>query len=485
MSEVTRHGIRLGTGLCAALLAVTAGCAAPYGAPTAVIVEFHPDGTRAACVAVSGPLAARIGAPVPVTAACSNDPEGGSLVYAWSLADAPAGSLPSLGNTDAVTPTFVPDAAGTFRLKLVVSNGVVASAPAFVEVAVGACGGHSPAAVLTAESAKPHVGEMVSLSATVADADTAADCGAHADTFEYAWSLADVPPGSQAALNGATLRAPSFSVDVAGRYTVRLVVTDPTGKASHPAELLLDASPRGGNAPTVSALTPASGKLETGKVIALSATVTDADTEASCAAHAATFRYDWAFTALPAGSRASLNDRELAEPSFVPDVAGDYALSLTVTDPTGRSATTAQTLSVVAGPPEPPGPSGPEPVCGASAPTAVGRVLWPGPVAVCGGRVVALNLEGTDAIELDANASSDRDNRQCGMGQTLDYAWTLMMTPVAGGTSALESTGGASTVLRVTSNGVYKVRLVVTDSTGLSSREQFCSVFAGNVGSGG
>ena len=482
MFDLIRPGQRLVTALGAVLLAVTAGCAQPYATPSAVIAEFHPDGTRSACVAISAPLVARIGAPVPVTAACSSDPDGGSLVYAWSLADAPAGSRLSLGNTDAVTPTLVPDTAGKFRLKLVVSNGVVASAPAFVDVAVGTCGGHSPAATLEASSANPHVGEMVSLSATVADEDTAADCGAHAATFDYAWSLADVPLGSQAALNGANLRAPSFSVDVAGRYTVRLVVTDPSGKASHPAELALDASPCGGNAPTVSVVTPRSTNLETGEVISLAASVTDSDTDASCAAHAATFRYDWAFTALPAGSRASLNDAALAEPSFVPDVAGAYALALTVTDPTGRSATATQILSVVAAPA---GPSNPDPVCGASAPTAVGRVLWPGPVAVCGGRVVALNLEGTDAIELDANASSDRDNRECGMSQTLGYAWTLVTTPVTGGKSALESSDGPSTVLRVTRDGVYKVRLVVTDSSGLSSHELFCSVFAGNVGSRG
>jgi len=365
----------------AAFLVLAAGCAQPYPTPTAVIVELHTDGTRTACVPVSAPLAARIGAPVPVSAACSTDPESSSLVYAWSLADAPAGSLPSLGNTDAVTPTFVPDAAGKFRLKLVVSNGVVASPPAFADIEVGVCGGHAPAVELTLEAA--------------------------------------TTPGAA---------------------------------------------------------------LEVGEVVSLSATVTDADLEPSCAAHAATFRYDWAFTELPAGSRASLNGSALAKPSFVPDVAGEYALSLSVTDPTGRSATAARSFTVAAAPP---GPSTPEPACGQSPPTAVGRVLWPGPVAVCGGHVVGLNLEGTDAIELDANASSDRDNRQCGMGQTLGYAWTLVMTPVSGGKSALESADGASTVLRVTSDGVYKVRLVVRDSTGLSSRELFCSVYAGNVGSRG
>jgi hypothetical protein len=343
---------------------MTAGCAQPYPTPNAVIVEFHPDGTRAACVPVSGPLDARIGAPVPVTAACSEDPGGGSLVYSWSLVGAPAGSMPVLGNTESVTPTFVPDAVGSYRLRLVVSNGVVTSAPTFANVVVGACGGHAPA------------------------------------------------------LGGITM----------------------TSEA-----------------------------LETGDVVSLAAAVTDADTEPSCGAHAA----------LPAGSRASLNDAGLAEPSFVPDVAGKYALAVTVTDPTGRSATATQAVTVAAG-----GPSGgpDDPTCGRAVPVAVGRVLWPGPVALCGGGVMGLDLDGTDAIELDANASSDRDNRECGMGQSLDYAWTLALTPISGGKSALESRDGASTVLRVTSDGIYRVKLVVRDSTGLASREQFCQLHVKNVG---
>lgn len=476
--------VRRTGGVGALFAAMTAGCAQPYPTPEAMIIEFHPDGTRSACVPLAAPLAARIGAPVPVTAACSKDPGGGSLVYSWSLADAPAGSRPLLGNTDSVTPTFVPDAAGPYRLKLVVSTGVVTSAATFANVVVGTCGGHAPAAVVTSSNATPHVGEMVSLEATVADDDTAAECSAHAAEFDYAWSLADVPAGSHAALNATAVKSPSFTVDVAGRYLVHLVVTDPTGKASRAAELTLDASPCGGHAPAIAGITTTSGVLETGEVVSLVATVSDADTEPSCGAHAATFDYAWAFTALPAGSRASLNDGALAEPSFVPDVAGEYALGVTVTDPTGRSATATQTVTVVAGGPSG-GPSGgPDSTCGKSAPVAVGRVLWPGPAATCGSGMLGLDLAGMDAVELDANASSDRDNEACGMGQSLDYAWTLVVTPVSGGKSALDSRDGASTVLRVTSDGVYRVKLVVRDSTGLSSREQFCQLYVKNSGIG-
>jgi hypothetical protein len=354
----------------AALLLFVAGCAEPYPAPEARIVEFVPEGTHTPCVALKGPLDAKIGTPVPVTGACSTDPGAASLAYSWSLADAPAGSMPIFGNPDSVTPTFIPDTAGKFALKLVVSNGVVASPPAFAQIAVGACGGRSPAAVLTASSDAPRVGDVVTFGATVTDDDTAADCAAHAADFDYAWSLTDVPPESGAALNAPSARAPSFTADAAGRYTVRLVVTDPTG----------------------------------------------------------------------------------------------------------RSGTATRNLTVA------PGSTAAKETCGETPPVAVGRVLWPGPVAECGHGFIALDLNGGDRIELDGNASTEPDVRDCGTSGGLEFAWTLLLTPVSGGKSELESRDGGSTVLHVTSDGAYEVRLVARDSSGLSSQALVCSLYATNVG---
>jgi len=354
----------------ALVLLLVAGCAAPYPTPEARIVEFAPDATRTACVALKGPVAAKIGAPVPVTGSCSTDPGAAPLSYSWSLANAPAGSMPIFGNPDSVTPTFVPDAAGSYRLKLVVSNGVVTSPPAYAEIAVGACGGHSPAAVLSASNDAPRVGDTVTLDAKVTDDDTAIDCAAHPADFEYAWSLIDVPAESRAVLNAPAARAPSFSPDAAGSYTVRLVVTDPTG----------------------------------------------------------------------------------------------------------RSATVTHRLTVA------PGSTAAKETCGEAPPVAVGRVLWPGPVAECGHGFIGLDLKGGDRVELDGNASTDPDAATCGKGGALDFAWTLLLTPVTGGKSELESHDGASSVLHVTSDGAYEVRLVARDASGLASPALVCSLYVSNAG---
>jgi hypothetical protein len=456
------------------LLLFGTACAQPYPAPTAMIVAAPPGAAPVACEPVKAPLEARIGEPVPVSAACSEDRSEGSLSYLWSLANAPAGAMPTLVNADAITPTFVPDVPGTFRLKLVVSNGVVASAPAFADIAVGPCGGHAPAVAASASNPSPHAGELVMLDASATDEDAAPACAAHAAAYDYAWSLVELPPGSRATLNATAVRAPSFVADTPGTYRARVVVTDPTGRVSQASEVRVEAGKCGAEAPVIAGITT-SDAPESGDTLTLHATVADADTEASCAAHAAAFEYAWSFEGLPPGSRASLNDAGVAEPSFVADVAGHYSLRVVVTDPTGRQGTAAGSIVVAASTP------GPDETACKTPPVAAAVKLDPGASAACGDRIIPIHLRGDSRILLDAAPSFDPDPESCGP-QTLDYAWTLLATPREGGASALESTNGRTTVLHVTADGAYQVRLVVTDATGLSSGETLCWMYAGDVG---
>ena len=457
------------------VLLATVGCAEPYPAPTAVIATFEADSAAAptACQPLTGALDARIGAALRVTAACSKDRNKDALTYAWSLVDAPAGSTAAFHNADAVTPTFVPDVDGPFRLKLVISNGVVTSAPAFALVSVGVCGGRAPRVTPSASSTSPHAGELVTLAVDTVDDDTDAGCAAHPAVFTYAWSLGEIPAQSHASLNAATVRSPSFLADVPGRYVARVVATDPTGKASAPAELVVQAAVCGSNAPVVGAITPSVAAPATGQMVTLSASVSDADTATGCHAHPATFRYDWSFSELPPGSLASLNDAHVAAPSFVPDVAGAYGLAVSVTDPTGRSATVASALGAS-------GPTVRPADCGHSPPVAAAELVTPGPAATCGETPIVVDLAGMNELMLDAAPSSDPDNAACGASQALDYRWTLLSTPLHGGFSHLDSKDGRATVLRVWGDGTYQVRLVVTDSTGLESPETVCSLYVTN-----
>lgn len=67
------------------------------------------------------------GATVQLNGSGSLDPDGNSLTYEWGFLERPDNSVATLSNSAAVNPTFVADEAGTYRLSLVVNDGIVDS----------------------------------------------------------------------------------------------------------------------------------------------------------------------------------------------------------------------------------------------------------------------------------------------------------------------------------------------------------------------
>lgn len=67
----------------------------------------------------------------------SIDPDGDSLAYEWAIIVRPAGSTAMLSSAVVSKPTFTPDKAGMYRLRLVVSDGRATSSPDRVTIMVG------------------------------------------------------------------------------------------------------------------------------------------------------------------------------------------------------------------------------------------------------------------------------------------------------------------------------------------------------------
>jgi hypothetical protein len=376
----------------------------------------------------------------------------------------------------------LPIAAGAEAVKVRLRPSMSLSVAVFALGLVSACGSSragadascadaAPRVVPTSSDMAPHVGELVTLGAAPMAPVDAGACDAPSDAWTYAWMLTAVPAESHASLNAPSVVAPSFVVDAPGEYVARVVATAASGDASAPAEIRIEAGNCGANPPVVSLVTSAPATPVAGDTVTLGASVTDADTDAPCDAPAEDFGYAWAFSDLPPGSRATLNDAHIEHPSFAADVAGTYALELVVSDATGRHGTASVTVDVSAASDDG-GAS-----CGSAAPVAAAWRVVPGPVVDCSVPSIATDLAGTNKIMLDAVPSSDPDNL-CGANQALDYHWTLLATPLAGGSSRLESTDGRATVLDVASEGEYQVRLVVTDSTGRQSPELLCTLYA-------
>jgi hypothetical protein len=176
---------------------------------------------------------------------------------------------------------------------------------------------------------------------------------------------------------------------------------------------------------------------ETSTVILGGTASLDATDSEVCSKYADSATYTWAFDQVPAGSavdESSLSDNKTNSASissFIPDMTGDYVLTLGVADSLAESALDYVVVTVV---------TGDQP-----------------PVSDCGE-----NLSGTveETLTMDGSGSYDPE------GAVLEYLWSLSGVPSC---SALESddiynaAGPAPTVVP-DCDGIYTVALVVSDS---------------------
>lgn len=417
-----------------------AGCAEEIEAPTAV---------------ASSPESVNVGQTVVLDGSESADPQDLRLDYRWEFVDLPQGSQATLNHAEVKRPSFVADVPGEYVVELVVANSLVSSEPAQVSVTASECGGAAPEiAGIQFAPQTPGVGAAVELTAEVADPDNAEGCAADQD-LSFDWSLKQVPSGSQTDLNMRELANPSFVADTPGTYVVELVVTDSTGRTSQPANVSIEVSECGAAAPEPGTLEATPANPGVGLPVQLSASPSDADNAAECEL-SQSLSFHWSLVQLPAGSSASLNDSSALNPSFTPDVAGDYIFEFTVTDSTGQRSLPAQLTVTVS-------------ECGAATPET--GTLSADPATPNTGQIVTLSA-----------AASDADNAPgCERGQTLSHRWSIIARPT-GSTASLDDPTLVAPTFRPDAAGDYVIRLVVTDSTGRSSQPSELTVTAAPCG---
>ncbi len=272
------------------------------------------------------------GETVSLDASTSADPEGDSLDYVWTL-DAPEGSSAQLASAGEITNSFIPDVAGTYRVTLVVNeqNGSLnATASRDVEVMLG---NRAPVAAFTVTPTVAAPNETVSL-----DASTSAD--PDGDSLDYVWTL-NVPEGSSAQLASAGEITNSFTPDIVGTYSVTLVVSEQAGDLSATASQDVEAV-LGNRAPIANFSISPNEDAVVDVLIALDASAsTDPDGDA--------LSYTWTLSDAPEGSQAQLSSIDALTSSFVPDLAGDYQVTLTVSEADGNlSSDISQTINVSA-----------------------------------------------------------------------------------------------------------------------------------------
>ncbi len=348
-----------------------------------------------------------VGSTVTLNGAASTDLDGDALSFSWSFAKRPTGSTATLTGPTTVTPTFVIDKKGEYRVQLIVNDGELNSDADEVIVTTGN----------TAPVANAGVDQSVDTGIAVT-LNGAGSSDADGDTLSYSWSFVSRPTGSTATLATPTAVTTQFTPDIAGAYVAQLVVNDGTVNSALDNVTI--------TATTVDVPLPPIANAGPDQSFTSIALVT-LDGSASSDPNGDSLTYAWSFTSRPAGSAAVLTGANTESPTFTPDLDGNYVVQLIVSD--GALSGVPDTVTV-----------------------NLKRNTTP--VAVIGG---AQQFFLGQPIALTGSGSSDAD------GDPLTYAWSVLTYPASSTRTFSPSNTAMNPTLTVNQIGQHQIQLIVND----------------------
>jgi RHS repeat-associated protein len=158
-----------------------------------------------------------VGDMVQIDGSKSSDVDGDPLSFWWSFISTPLGSIATLSDPAAISPTFKVDLPGIYVVQLIVNDGTVDSAPRTMTVTTT---NSRPVA-----DAGPDQTVFVGYRAQL---DGSASSDADNDPLDFFWSIISKPDGSTADLDSRTAINPTFIPDLPGLYIAQLIVNDRT-----------------------------------------------------------------------------------------------------------------------------------------------------------------------------------------------------------------------------------------------------------------
>lgn len=271
---------------------------------------------------------------VTLNGGSSTDADGTITTYAWSLTSKPGTSSRTIGtasitqaNISQPTATFTPDVAGSYTISLTVTDDDSATSTADTMIITA---NTRPVANAGPDQTVVKNSQVTLTGLGSTDADS--------NPLTYLWSLS-VPNGSSATLSSTTAAQPTFTPNVAGAYTATLSVNDGIQNSAASDSVVVTANTR-----PVASATADDTSVTTSTLVTLNGTASsDADA-------GEILTYLWSLSSVPNGSSAVLSSTTASQPTFTPDLAGDYVASLTVSDGKHSSASAA-TVTVTAADP--------------------------------------------------------------------------------------------------------------------------------------
>ncbi|MFT5584487.1 MAG: hypothetical protein ACI9VR_002072 [Cognaticolwellia sp.] len=372
-------------------------------------------------VADCGPnQAVEVGERVQLDGGTSIDPEGEALTYNWTLSP-PDGSSASLSDPSASDPSFEADITGTFRAKLLVSDGALESSCS-LRVDAGDVGNLPP----NADAGRD---EIYSLNETI-PLDGSGTSDPEGAPLSVTWSFVSRPTGSALGTgdiqNADTLNA-AFTPDKAGDWLLQLTACDEAPLCDTDSVQFSVTGGPGNNPP----IADAGADLSRSVGASLSA-----DASASTDPDGDSLSYTWALDSVPSDSArttADLAGDDTPTPSLNLDVSGSYVLSVEVCDPSSACATDTMTMTA-------------------------GSVSETAPVAEAGpDQTVALGA----TVLVDGSGCSDPN------GDVLTYFWSFSSVPsgsaIAG--TSYDDRRAISTSVVPDVTGTYTIKLRVDDAS--------------------
>lgn len=356
-----------------------------------------------------------LGAKVYLDGTGSTDAENDPIIFKWTMAARPSGSLAALNSTSSPSPNFTADVAGTYLVTLTVNDGRSDSGSVTVSI-IASTGNVAP----IANAGLPQ-NLVLGTPGTKVTLDGTASSDPNNDFITYKWTLTSKPSNgavnSTASLIESTTSKPYFTADLAGTYVVALVVSD--GKLESPVATNVITVAVANARPLANA--GANQSVNLGADVTLDGT-------ASSDANFDTLSYEWILVAKPTRSEASLSSSTSPKPTFKADQEGTYLVSLVVSD--GKLSSTMVTTTVTA------------------------TLANAAPVANAG---PYQNVVLGKLVTLDATLSTDANKDK------LSYTWLMVSRPTFSSASLSSDSDPAKPTFTADRVGTYVFSLMVSD----------------------